>query len=61
MAMPTARRATYASEREARLAYEDRQRRAALATADLADPKRWRHTGQRAPSSASPEGTPGES
>lgn len=47
MAMPSARRADYRSEREARLAYEDRQRRAALATADLADPKRWRHTGQR--------------
>ncbi|WP_329435843.1 hypothetical protein OG564_34365 [Streptomyces sp. NBC_01280] len=45
--MPTARRAAYASEREARLTYEDRQRHAALAKADLADPRRWRYTGQR--------------
>ncbi|MFI0242556.1 hypothetical protein [Streptomyces sp. NPDC016845] len=47
VAMPSARRATYASDREARLAYEDRQRLAVLARADLAAPWRWRHTGHR--------------
>jgi hypothetical protein len=47
MAMPSARRATYASQREADVAYQDRQRQAALARADLADPRRWRHTGRR--------------
>lgn len=47
MAMPSARRATYTSQREADIALKDRQRQAALATADLADPKRWRHTGRR--------------
>ncbi|MFK0124911.1 hypothetical protein ACIQSP_16540 [Streptomyces nigra] len=45
--MPTARRADYRSMREARIAYEDRQRRVQLALADARDPKRWRYTGQR--------------
>ncbi|MFZ3556448.1 MULTISPECIES: hypothetical protein [unclassified Streptomyces] len=47
MAMPTARRATYASQREADIAKRDRDRQAVLARADLADPRRWRHTGRR--------------
>ena len=47
MAMPSARRAQYGSQREADIAYRDRQRQAALAQADLADPRRWRHTGRR--------------
>ncbi|MGY0023727.1 hypothetical protein ACVHNB_32755 [Streptomyces sp. YJ-C3] len=47
MSMPTARLATYSSQRAADIAHQDRQRQAALAQADLADPKRWRHTGRR--------------
>lgn len=47
MAMPSARRATYGSQREADIAYQDRLRQAGLARADLADPRRWRHTGRR--------------
>ncbi|MHC5259882.1 hypothetical protein ACYSUO_18550 [Streptomyces sp. UC4497] len=47
MAMPTARHATYGSQREADIAHRDRQRQAVLARADLADPRRWRHTGRR--------------
>ncbi|MFC5779822.1 hypothetical protein [Streptomyces aureus] len=45
--MPTVRRATYSSQREADIAHQDRQRQAVLARADLADPRRWRHNGRR--------------
>ncbi|MFE6889146.1 hypothetical protein [Streptomyces sp. NPDC057694] len=33
------------------IAHQDRLRQAALARADLADPRRWRHTGRQAPDS----------
>lgn len=48
--LPSARRtatAPYASQREADIAYADRQRRNQLAHVDLDDPKRWRYTGRR--------------
>ena len=45
--LPSARPATYTSQREADIAYADRQRRTQLAHADLVDPRRWRYTGRR--------------
>ncbi|MFJ1869939.1 hypothetical protein [Streptomyces chartreusis] len=39
-------RTTYTSERHARVVHEDRQRRDALARADVADPRRWRFGGR---------------
>lgn len=45
--LPSARSATYTSQREADIAYADRQRRTQLAHADLVDPRRWRYTGRR--------------
>jgi hypothetical protein len=50
IAGPTARRtavAPYLTQREADIAAADRRRRAELAHADLADPRRWRYTGGR--------------
>lgn len=48
MAMPSARHAdTYATRRQAHLAFEDRKRQAQLAHADLVDPRRWKYTGRR--------------
>jgi hypothetical protein len=47
ISMPTARTADYRSLREARIAYEDRQRRTELALADQHDPRRWRYTKRR--------------
>lgn len=47
ISVPAARKADYASLREARIAYEDRQRRTELALADERDPRRWRYTGRR--------------
>ncbi|MFF7485612.1 hypothetical protein ACFZBC_08950 [Streptomyces luteogriseus] len=55
IAMPTARRvdgSTYRSLRDARIAYEDRQRRTELALADQRDPRRWKYTGERTASYA---------
>jgi hypothetical protein len=45
--MPTARRADYRTLREARIAYDERQRQVQLALADQRDPKRWKYTGRR--------------
>ncbi|MFD7774296.1 hypothetical protein [Streptomyces sp. NPDC059753] len=47
MGMPSACLATYGSQREADIAKRDRDRKAELARTDLADPRRWRHTGRR--------------
>ena len=47
ISMPTARTADYRTLREARIAYEDRQRRTELALADQHDPRRWRYTERR--------------
>lgn len=44
---PAARKADYASLREARVAAADRQRKVELAHADQYDPRRWRYTGRR--------------
>lgn len=45
--LPSARSATYRSQREADIAHADRTRRQQLAHADLADPRRWKYTGRR--------------
>ncbi|MFE6408183.1 hypothetical protein ACFVOR_14755 [Streptomyces sp. NPDC057837] len=53
--MPAARKvtgSTYRSMREARIAYEERQRQVQLALADQHDPKRWKYTGRRTASHA---------
>ncbi|MEU0671334.1 hypothetical protein ABZ330_00280 [Streptomyces sp. NPDC006172] len=47
ISVPAARKADYRTLREARIAYEDRQRRTQLAIADQRDPRRWRYTGRR--------------
>jgi hypothetical protein len=50
IASPSARRTAtnpYATQRDADIAYADRQRRTQLAHADLVDPRRWRYTGRR--------------
>lgn len=47
IAMPTARTADYRTLREARTAYQERQRQQQLAHADRVDPRRWRYTGTR--------------
>jgi hypothetical protein len=47
ISVPAARKADYRTLREARIAYEDRQRSEQLALADQHDPRRWRYTGRR--------------
>lgn len=47
ISVPAARKANYATLREARIAHNDRKRRTELALADQRDPRRWRYTGQR--------------
>lgn len=44
---PAARKADYATLREARIAHQERQRQQQLAHADAVDPRRWRYTGTR--------------
>lgn len=45
--VPAARKATYRTAREARIAADDRRRQQQLALADARDPRRWRWTGRR--------------
>jgi hypothetical protein len=47
ISVPAARKADYATLREARIAAADRQRKVELAHADQHDPRRWRYTGRR--------------
>jgi len=45
--VPAARKATYHTAREARIAADDRARLERLAATDAADPRRWKWTGRR--------------
>jgi hypothetical protein len=47
ISVPAARKADYATLREARIAAADRQRKTELAHADQHDPRRWRYQGRR--------------